>query len=42
MYADTDRIPDEAITDPELQNAERNFVSAVDQLPADADDSETE
>ncbi|WP_137624928.1 diacylglycerol kinase [Lactiplantibacillus pingfangensis] len=42
MYADTDRIPDEAITDPELQNAERNFVSAVDQLPADTDDSETE
>ncbi|MFC6201142.1 diacylglycerol kinase [Lactiplantibacillus nangangensis] len=42
MYADTDRIPDDAITDPELQNAERNFVSAVDQLPEAKADSETE
>ena len=40
MFADTDRIPDEAITDtdPELEDAERHFVSAVDQLPAATED----
>jgi len=44
FFADTDRIPEEAITDSdsELQDAERQFVSAVDQLPTSADDSETE
>ena len=42
MFADTDRIPDEAITDtdPELEDAERHFVSAVDQLPAATEDDE--
>jgi len=44
FFADTDRIPEEAITDSdsELQDAERNFVSAVDQLPADKSETETE
>ncbi|CAJ1226934.1 diacylglycerol kinase [Lactiplantibacillus xiangfangensis] len=40
MFADTDRIPDDAITDPEIEDAERHFVSAVDQLPKT--DAETE